>query len=421
MKKLNYGLLGLCLALLHSTGSFAQAPAAKVKKALLVIVDGIPADVIEREDTPNIDEISKDGGYTRAYMGGERGGYSQTPTISAVCYTSMITGTWGNKHNVWGNDVSAPNYNYWTIFRHLKAQQPDRKLGIYSTWLDNRTKILGEGKPETKALKIDYHYDGYELDTLRFPHDKMTTYISKIDEEVTQQAWQSIRTEAPDLSWVYLQYADNAGHIFGDAEGMYDAVRKADRQVGDIYNAVKYREQYFHEDWMVVIITDHGRDVATGLSHGGQTDRERTIWIATNKQELNQHFHAHQPAIVDILPSVARHLEVNIQKQQAWELDGVPFVGKVSIADPKAKLVDGKIEAEWTPFAKEGQVELFLASSNTFKEKGVAQADSYTSLGKVDLAKGKASIALPAALAGKKFYKLVLSAEHNAVNRWIIP
>jgi len=170
-----------------------------------------------------------------------------------------------------------------------------------------------------------------------------------------------------------------------------------------------------------VIITDHGRDVATGLSHGGQTDRERTIWIATNKQELNQHFHAHQPAIVDILPSVARHLEVNIPKQQAWELDGVPFVGKVSIADPKAKLVDGKIEAEWTPFAKEGQVELFLASSNTFKEKGVAQADSYTSLGKVDLAKGKASIALPAALAGKKFYKLVLSAEHNAVNRWIIP
>ncbi len=85
------------------------------------------------------------------------------------------------------------------------------------------------------------------------------------------------------------------------------------------------------------------------------------------------------------------------------------------------KLVDGKIEAEWTPFAKEGQVELFLAPSNTFKEKGVAQADSYTSLGKVDLAKGKASIALPAVLAGKKFYKLVLSAEHNAVNRWIIP
>lgn len=419
MRKINYGLLSVCCAVLQVSLSFGQAQTPKVKKALLVIVDGIPADMIEREDTPNIDEIANDGGYTRAYMGGERGGYSQTPTISAVCYTSMITGTWGNKHNVWGNGVENPNYNYWTIFRHLKEHQPERKLGIYSTWLDNRTKILGEGKDETNTLKIDYHYDGYELDTVRFPHDKMTTYISKIDEEVTREAWRSLREEAPDLSWVYLQYTDNAGHIFGDKEGMYDAVRKADRQVGDIYNAVKYREQYFNEDWMVIIITDHGRDVATGLSHGGQTARERTIWIATNSEELNPHFHAHEPAIVDILPSVARHLNLEIPQGQAWELDGVPFIGKVSIADPKAKLVAGKIETEWTPFIKDGQVELFIAESNSFKQGGPDHEDKYQSLGKFDVGKGRASVELPKKLAGKKFFKIVFSGEHNSVNRWI--
>src|SRR5690606_30367538 len=108
------------------------------------------------------------------------------------------------------------------------------------------------------------------------------------------------------------QYTDNAGHMFGDDEGMIDAIKKADRQVGDIYNAVKYREQYHDEEWMIIVITDHGRDIATGFSHGKQSDRERTIWISTNTQSLNKHFYAHQPAIVDIYPSIARHLNIEI-------------------------------------------------------------------------------------------------------------
>ncbi|MCW3113178.1 MAG: nucleotide pyrophosphatase, partial [Segetibacter sp.] len=81
------------------------------KKVLFVIADGIPADVIERVSTPNIDAIAKEGKYMRAFVGGENGGYSQTPTISAVGYNSLLTGTWVNKHNVWDNDIKAPNYN----------------------------------------------------------------------------------------------------------------------------------------------------------------------------------------------------------------------------------------------------------------------------------------------------------------------
>ena len=47
---------------------FKGLSAQKAHKAIFVIADGIPADVIERVNTPALDAISKEGGYARAYV-----------------------------------------------------------------------------------------------------------------------------------------------------------------------------------------------------------------------------------------------------------------------------------------------------------------------------------------------------------------
>ena len=315
-------LVWLTLAAVNST---AQTEAAASPKAVFVIVDGIPADVIERVPTPTIDAIAAAGGYGRATVGGPIGEPGETPTISAPGYMSLITGTWANKHNVYKNYGISPDYRYWNLFRLARAEKPELQLAIFSTWTDNRTILLGEGLPEAGDWRFDVVVDGLEKDAVRFPPRSSDAHIADIDDAVSRDAARGIESEGPDLSWVYLQYTDDVGHEHGDSPELDQAVVDMDARLSLVWSAVQARQKAFGEDWLVIVTTDHGREALTGRSHGGQSERERTIWIATNSQRLTPDFYS-MPAIVDIYPSIATHLGITIPEKVARHLDGASFI-----------------------------------------------------------------------------------------------
>ncbi|AWM31877.1 alkaline phosphatase family protein [Hymenobacter nivis] len=407
-----------CLLLMGLMGPHWMAPAqTPARKVVFVIADGIPADVLEAAPAPHIKKIIAGGTYLRAHVGGAAGTYTETPTISAPGYNDLLTGTWGYKHNVWDNAIAAPNYNYPTIFRLVKEAQPARKIAIFSTWTDNRTKLVGEGLPTAGNLRFDYKADGYELDTTAFRHDKASRYTRAIDDRVVAEAAQCLRAQGPDLSWVYLEHTDDVGHRHGDGDELRAAVGYLDAQIGQLQAALVYRRQHFREDWLLVLTTDHGRDATTGRNHGGQSARERTTWLVLSAKDVNAAARQQPVAIVDILPTIARFLQVPLPVAAQRELDGVPLLGPVSVAAPQVRAGPDSLRISWAALGGPAEpLKVWATATNRAKTGG---ADEYTLLGTVPL--GRQRLAVGRATYPAAFYKIVLEGAHNTANAWLMP
>lgn len=387
---------------------------AKTRKALYVIMDGVSREFLNQTRPATIFDIAAHGSYADAYAGGEVGAISETPTISAIGYTNILTGTWMNKHNVQGNSDIKTNYNYWSIFRIAKSQKRPVTTALFSSWSDNRTLLIGEGREETGGLKIDYVYDGYDLDTIRYPHKPRELHVYDYDSTVCRRAAECIRQKAPDLGWVYLWYTDDAFHMTGYSTFSDQYLRREDQMLRQIYDAIEYREKNFDEEWLLIVTTDHGRE-EHGFGHGGQSAGERGIWMVSNRRDMNAQWGSHALSQVDINPSICRFMGFDVPRDVEWEQDGIPFYGPADISSLTTTAFDNKVILGWdTIHATGDNAEIYISTTNNYRQGGrdewrhvgttKASARTFT----VDLDKWPHSTE----------YKFVVATPSNHVTRW---
>ena len=196
--------------------------------------------------------------------------------------------------------------------------------------------------------------------------------------------------------------------------GDFDQMEKGPRFVWYHWTQCEFAQCSENEDWLVFVTTDHGRRVSDGKGHGGQSEREKTIWISTNLKKPNKYFYAVQPAVVDILPSIADHMEIDIPREHQMELDGVSLLNDISISHPEATILGDELLVSWEPYHGEDTVKIWLAETNHFSFGG---KDEYQLLGEVPILKRSHSVLLKKTKS--KFFKVVIEGKHNSVNRWV--
>jgi hypothetical protein len=204
------------------------------------------------------------------------------------------------------------------------------------------------------------------------------------------------------------------GHMYGDSPQQIEAIAMLDKQVAKIWQAIQYRQQHFHEDWLIILTTDHGRDEISGHNHGGQTPRQRSTWIVANKR-FNNYAQASNPGIIDIMPTLANFLNVKIPENIQREVDGISLLGKVSLAQPQLNYFQHKMDISWQTFDTTGSVRIWISTTNQFKTGG---KDVYHLLTEVPLKQQHATIDI-SQMPGD-FYKIVIEGKYNTVNRWYV-
>jgi predicted AlkP superfamily pyrophosphatase or phosphodiesterase len=221
---------------------------------LIIGIDGLSPDGIDKAKTPHLDGLVARGAHTFHARG-------VMPTESSPNWASMITGVGPEQHGVTSNKwqptkfeiaptVKGPGGFFPTIFAHLRAERPAAVSAVFHDW-DDFARLV---EPGIVDLKQDL--DG--------------------PVQTTDRAIAYVKEKKPQLTFVHLDHVDHAGHDKGHGTPeYYAAVEEADRLVGLLLKALE--EAGILEQTVVLVTSDHG---GVGKGHGGATLAEIEIpWI----------------------------------------------------------------------------------------------------------------------------------------------
>ncbi len=274
---------------------YAASKNNSLEKVLLIGIDGLCSDALQKAETPHIYRLAQEGAYSFKAKAGKH-------TLSYPGWSNIFTGVWENKHGIITNPVSdanQPHFEHYPSFvTRAKTHQP--KLAAVS--LDSWNAISLIIKSMDKNL-----YHSWEKGK------------EEADSRIADDAAAILARENPDIISIYLVNADATGHKhgFGSAVPEYrNAVEKVDRQVGRILSAMRGRSRYRLENWLTVLISDHG---GKGKSHDN-IEEARIIPFIMHGPSVKKGEIIPAPTQVDVAPTVLTHLKIPLQKE--WGLDG---------------------------------------------------------------------------------------------------
>ena len=245
-------------------------------KVLIIGIDGFRSDAMTQEITPSIYEFSQRNVYKNLSH------LTEEDTYSGPNWSSILTGVHYNKHNVTDNSFGGGLFNIFpTFFNYIENNVNSINTSSIVNWLPINQKILSKD--------VDYYSKSQISDSIVFI-EALNLLLNNNPVE-------------PDILFLHFDELDAAGHNFGFSPNIKEyreTLKNIDLYVDSLVGIID-NKRLFDENWMCIIVSDHGGD---GYSHGDYNNIKirETVFIV---EHPSQNFKLqHKSNMTDIAPTV---------------------------------------------------------------------------------------------------------------------
>ena len=234
-------------------------------KALIIGIDGVRLDMLERARTPHLDAVADLGGRKRMMID-DRG-----RSVSGPMWSTVLTGAWPDEHGVLNN-------------QHVPAtRMPDVLTRLRVNGLAHMPIAIATWPPLTSSVGCGPIINPTHVRTFAAPLiTESTDEYREWDETAARVSSDLLGVTDVDAAFVYFGLVDEIGHSRGVGADYIAAIEEIDAHIGRVLAALNTRPD--RNEWAVVITTDHGH--TEGGSHGGTSAEECTVWVISDHASL---------------------------------------------------------------------------------------------------------------------------------------
>jgi len=232
-------------------------------KVLLVGWDGVRDDTARRLALPALTELAEGGRWWSTTLPD----VTIAPTVTAVGWSTILTGVWPDEHGVMGNEEELNRlHRYPEVLTTAYCERPTlNTYGAASALIFGTT--FGPGPLFGPGVRtVDW------VDRREYPGK-----FTETDPVIQEAAERHLSTGDPDLAFVYLGETDQIAHASGVGQEYEQAIARQDVRLRRLVDSLRSRPSFADEEWLVMVTTDHGHLDEGG--HGGGSWQERQSFI----------------------------------------------------------------------------------------------------------------------------------------------
>ena len=245
------------------------------KKAVVLGYDGCRADTLtilgDESESAIMTLVNGGGKAVVSYCGGANyPEFNTQATSTAPGWCSMLTGQWADVHGITDNSIPKSN-DHLTLLTTLVESDTIDNSAFYVSWgghfNDTDCTYYNEKQYcEEKNLDVTFKCNAGDDGTFEATINDLK------------------KADCTDFIFSIFEYCDHIGHDSGFGTGNEEyckAFADAEKAAKDCIEAIKERETYDTEDWLIIITSDHG---GYNFAHGFLTHQERMTFIVANKE-----------------------------------------------------------------------------------------------------------------------------------------